>query len=157
MKKILIIRSIRVALVLALLCASMYLMFHKHYSFLILVFISLGLLEYSDSTLTWRLKRIENPRIRTSFIYTYLVAILVSVISVVYALIFTVGPEMGEASITLSVIDKNTLRSIVELMVKNPFNLLWLMYSVLIMLFSFRYYIIVVRVMAMYLDSDEEY
>jgi len=156
MKKTIIIRSVRVALVLAILCASMYLTCFRHYSFVILILVSLFFLDASDSMLVWRLKRIEDPRMRASFIYAYLIATLTGVVSVVYALISTVGPEMGEYSITLSAIDTSALRSIAGIMMENPFKLYWLIYSVLIVIFSFRYYVIVVRVMARYLDVDDE-
>lgn len=157
MKRIIIIRSLRVALVLAILCASLYLTCYRHYLFIIVILLSLFFLEISDSMLTWRLKRIEESQMRTSFIYVYLVATLAGVISGICAVISTVGPGMEEILIGLSATDTNALKSIVGLMVKTPFNLFWLMYSVFIVVFAFRYYIIVVRVMAIFLDTDEEY
>lgn len=157
MKRIIIIRSLRVALVLAILCASLYLTCYRHYAFVILILLSLFFLEVSDSMLAWRLKRIESPQMRTSFIYVYLVATLAGVISAICAVISTVRPGMEDILIGLFATDTNALKSIFGLMVKTPFNLFWLMYSMLVVLFSFRYYIIVVRVMTMFLDTDEEY
>ena len=156
MKRIIIIRSLRVALVLGILCASIYLTCYRHWSFIILILISLFFLDASDSMLAYRLKRIEDPHMRTSFIYVYLAAVIAGVVSGVYALISTVEPGMGESYIRLSAIDADALRSIVGLMIENPFNLFWFIFSVLILLFSFRYYVIVVRVMARYLDVDDE-
>ena len=157
MKRIIIIRSLRVALVLGILCASIYLTCYRHWSFIILILISLFFLDASDSMLAYRLKRIEDPHMRTSFIYVYLAAVIAGVVSGVYALISTVEPGMGESYIRLSAIDADALRSIVGLMIENPFNLFWFIFSVLVLLFSFRYYVIVVRVMARYLDVDDEY
>ena len=157
MKRIIIIRSMSVALVLAILCTSAGLMIFKSYWFIILLFASLFFLYSSDSKLVWRLKRIESPQMRTSFIYVYLVATLAGVISAICAVISTVRPGMEDILIGLFATDTNALKSIFGLMVKTPFNLFWLMYSMLIVLFSFRYYIIVVRVMTMFLDTDEEY
>jgi len=157
MKRIIIIRSLRVALVLGILCASIYLTCYRHWSFIILILISLFFLDASDSMLAYRLKRIEDPHMRTSFIYVYLAAVIAGVVSGVYALISTVESGMGESYIRLSAIDADALRSIVGLMIENPFNLFWFIFSVLVLLFSFRYYVIVVRVMARYLDVDDEY
>lgn len=157
MKKTIIIRSVRVALVLAILCASMYLTCFRHYSFVILILVSLFFLDASDSMLAYRLKRIEDPQMRSSFIYVYLVAVLAGAVSGVYALISTVGSGTEECSIRLSAIDANALESIMGLLIKNPFNLFWFLFSVLVVIFAFRYYVIVVRVMARYLDTDEEY
>ena len=71
MKRI-IIRSMSVALVLAILCTSAGLMIFKSYWFIILLFATLFLLDASDSMLAYRLKRIEDPQMRSSFIYVYL-------------------------------------------------------------------------------------
>jgi len=157
MKRIIIVRSLRVVLVLAILCAIVGLMIFKSYWFIILLFATLFLLDASDSMLAYRLKRIEDPQMRSSFIYVYLVAVLAGAVSGVYALISTVGSGTEECSIRLSAIDANALEFIMGLLIKNPFNLFWFLFSVLVVIFAFRYYVIVVRVMARYLDTDEEY
>lgn len=157
MKRIIIVRSLRVVLVLAILCVIVGLMIFKSYWFIILLFATLFLLDASDSMLAYRLKRIEDPQMRSSFIYVYLVAVLAGAVSGVYALISTVGSGTEECSIRLSAIDANALESIMGLLIKNPFNLFWFLFSVLVVIFAFRYYVIVVRVMARYLDTDEEY
>ena len=157
MKRIIIIRSVRVALVLAILCASVNLMLFKSYYFFILILVSLFFVDASDSMLVWRLKRIENPRTRTSFIYVYLVTTLVGICSGIYTLISTAGLEKKDLFTTFHAISSETVSSTMELIMKDPFILGCLMFSFLITIFSFRYFIIVVRVMARVLDSDEEY
>lgn len=157
MKRIIIVRSLRVVLVLTILCVIVGLMIFKSYWFIILLFATLFLLDASDSMLAYRLKRIEDPQMRSSFIYVYLVAVLAGAVSGVYALISTVGSGTEECSIRLSAIDANALEFIMGLLIKNPFNLFWFLFSVLVVIFAFRYYVIVVRVMARYLDTDEEY
>ncbi len=133
MKRIIIIRSLRVALVLAILCASVYLSFFKSWGFVLLILASIFFLDASDSMLVWRLKRIEDPQMRNSFIYVYLAFTLVAIGSCVYALLNRYNLEF-----------------------RNPYTLMWILYSVLVLVFSFRYFIIVVRVMARFLDEDRE-
>ena len=133
MKRIIIIRSLRVALVLAILCASVYLSFLKSWGFVLLILASIFFLDASDSMLVWRLKRIEDPQMRNSFIYVYLAFTLVAIGSCAYALLNRYNLEF-----------------------RNPYTLMWILYSVLVLVFSFRYFIIVVRVMARFLDEDYE-
>lgn len=133
MKRIIIIRSLRVALVLAILCASVYLSFFKSWGFVLLILASIFFLDASDSMLVWRLKRIEDPQMRNSFIYVYLAFTLVAIGSCAYVLLNRYNLEF-----------------------RNPYTLMWILYSVLVLVFSFRYFIIVVRVMARFLDEDYE-
>ena len=156
MKRIIIIRSLRVALVLAILCASMNLMIFRSYYFFILILGSLFFLDASDTMLVWRLKRIEDPRLRTSFIYVYLIATLAGVCSGIYALISTAGLGMKDLFTTSHTVSQEMVSSMMGQIMKDPFTLGWLMFSFLITIFAFRYFMIVVRVMARFLDTDEE-
>ncbi len=151
MKRI-IIRSMSVALVLAILCTSAGLMIFKSYRFIILLFASLFFLYSSDSKLVWRLKRIEDSWMRTLFIYVYLVATLVGICLGFCALASVAGLGMGEFITTFPSIDINALKSLTGQTLSEPFSLGWVLYSIMFTIFSFRYFVIVVRVMARHMD-----
>jgi len=131
MKKIIIIRSLRVALVLAILSTSLGLVLFKSYWFLILTIVSAFFLDATDSMLAFRLKRIVASRTRTSFIYVYLVIAVVSICFCAVAI----------ASITVPIIG-------------DLYTLMEVLYPGLLALFSFRYFVIVVRVMAKHMDDE---
>ena len=133
MKRTIIIRSLRVALVLAILCASMYLMFFKSGWFCILLLFGIFFLDAADSMLVWRLKRITKSHMRNGFLYAYLAVMLIAICVSAYSIAYKVEP-----------------------IVLDPHTLAWIVYPTLVAIFSFRYFVILVRVMARYMDINEE-
>jgi len=129
MKTVIIIRSLRVALVLGILCAGFVLTIFKSPWFIVLILVSLFFLDASDSMLVWRLKRIESRKMKYSFIAIYLAATLLAAGSCAYILLNRADLEP-----------------------EDPYTIMWIIYSALGLVFSFRYFIIVVRVMARSLD-----
>jgi hypothetical protein len=130
MKQIIIVRSLRVALVLAILCASAYLTLFRSPWFAILVLASIFFMDVVHSMLVWRLKLIENPQLRKFLIYVYLIISLISLLMSVYA--FMIRDN-------LNLTDLKTF--------------MWITYSILVVIFSFQYFLIVVKVMAVYSDE----
>ena len=133
MKQTIIIRSLRVALVLAIFCASLYLTVFKAWGFVFLLLVSVFFLDASDSMLVWRLKRITKSHMRNGFLYAYLAVTLIAICVCAYSIAYRVEP-----------------------VVLDPHTLAWIVYPALITIFSFRYFVIVARVMARYMDTDEE-
>lgn len=131
MKQTIIIRSLRVALVLAILSVSMNLTIFYSWGFVILLLVSMFFLDTTDSMLVWRLKRIEDPKMGNSFIYVYLAVTAVTFCLCAYALV-----------------NRSNLET------KNLYTMMWIFYSFMLMIFSFRYFIITVRVMTKFLDAD---
>ena len=131
MKKI-IIRSLRVAVVLAVLCISIDLLIFKSHWFFILLILSAFFLDATDSMLVWRLKRIVSTQARTSLIYSYFVVTVIAACSCAYAF----------ASKTVPIVE-------------NQVTFTLLMYSGFITIFAFRYFIIVVKVMERHMDYYE--
>lgn len=129
--KIIIIRSLRVVLVLAILCASVNLVFSKSLWFIPLMFVSFFFLDAADSMLVWRLKRITDSRFRSSLICAYLTTTVITACPWLYLLVFRINPIYeGRYVLTLVIL------------------------SGLVAIFSFRYFVIVVRVMARFMDKD---
>lgn len=126
-KRIIFIRSLRVVLALLFISVSMSLMVFVSYWFSLLLLPGIFFLDISDSMLEWRLKRITIVHIQSSLIYIYLIATLVGIGMVSCVLL---NKDVG-------------IR-------EKPYTLALLMYFVLIAIFSFRYFIIVVRVMTRY-------
>ena len=131
MKQTIIIRSLRVALVLAILSVSMNLTIFYSWGFVILLLVSMFFLDTTDSMLVWRLKRIEDSKMGNSFIYVYLAVTAVTFCLCAYALV-----------------NRSNLET------KNLYTMMWIFYSFMLMIFSFRYFIITVRVMTKFLDAD---
>ena len=125
--KRLIMRSLRVALVLAIFCVSVCLTIFKSPFFFILILLSIFFMDAVDSMLVWRLKRIEDSRVRNIFIHVYLAVTLIALGSCGYALKCRDSLKMSDLNIFI-----------------------WILYSILVMVFSFRYFVIVVRVMVKY-------
>jgi len=127
--KIIVIRSLRVALVLAILSASINLMVFVSPWFILLIGLSLFFLDAADSMLVWRLKRISVSQMKKSLIYVYLVITVITACICSYLVLYNREP-----------------------IIKIPYILACIMYSGLITIFSFRYFVIVVRIMARYMD-----
>ena len=117
-RSIIIIRSLRVALVLAIFCVSLYLTMFKSFWFTLAILASLLFLDASDSTVVWRIKRIEVYQNFKFLIQIYCTVSIASVGAGVYA------PVLG----TLS----------------SRYTWLVIMYAVLVIIFSLRYIVIVV-------------
>lgn len=132
MKKI-IIRSLRVALVLAILSASVIMLLFKSPWFLILTFATIFFLDASDSMLVYRLKRITVARTKTSLIYAYVATAIIAVYLCICVNLSNIGPIKD-----------------------NPYTLMKVMYSGLIAIFALRYVIILTLVSARF-DVDDEY
>ena len=120
-RSIIIIRSLRVALVLAILCVSFYLTMLKSLWFTLAILASLFFLDSSDSMVVWRIKRIEVYQNFKSLIQIYRTVSIASVCVGGYA--FVLG--------TLSVLESRYM---------------WLAiaYAVFVTIFSIRYIIMVV-------------
>jgi hypothetical protein len=131
MKRIIIIRSFRVALVLGILCGVINLMMLKSGWYCLLLLPTILFLDASDSMLVWRLKRITSSYLRSSLISAYLIVVLIAVCLCIHMWV-----------------NKHAM------MRENPYLMTFVLYPGLISLFSFRYFVIVVRVMARYMDRD---
>jgi hypothetical protein len=131
MRKI-VIRSLRVALVLAILCASLNLVLFKSVWFLLVLLPSLLLFDSADSMLVWRLKRITDSKARITLIRAYLIAALFSTFFCLYTIASNANP-----------------------IVESPYTITLIMYYGLASIFSFRYLIIVVRVATRFRDRDK--
>ena len=120
-RSVIIIRSLRVALVLAILCVSFYLTMFKDFGFTFATLASLFFLDASDSTVVWRIERIEIYQNFKSLIQIYRTVLIASVCMGVY--VFVLG--------TLSVLESRYM---------------WLaiVYAVLVTVFSIRYIVMVV-------------
>lgn len=130
--KSVIIRSLRVVLVLAILCVSVNLMLFKSFWFVILVIASIFFLDASDSMLVWRLKRIENHHLKHALIYAYMIVSLIALLLFGYVQMFRSNMAPTELS-----------------------TFMWIGCPPLVMAFSLRYFIIVLRVKTDFQDIDD--
>ena len=119
-RSIIIIRSLRVALVLAILCVSFYLTMLKSLGFTFAIFASLFFLDASDSMVVWRIKRIEVYQNFKSLIQIYRTVSIVSVCMGVYAFV------LGRLSV-----------------LESRYMWLAIVYAVLVTVFSIRYIVMV--------------
>ena len=132
MKSVIIIRSLRVVLVLAILCVSVNLMLFKSFWFVILVIASIFFLDASDSMLVWRLKRLENRHLKHALIHAYMIVSLIALLLFGYVLMSRSNMAPTELSTFMKI-----------------------GYPPLVMAFSLRYFIIVLRVKTDFQDIDD--
>lgn len=136
MKRLIIIRSLRVALALAILSVSVELTFFHSGWFFILLLVGIFFVDTADSMLVWRLKRNTIAQMNESLSYVYLAVSVIAICWCVYEITSANLPLLGE-----------------------PYSLMRILYPIMIAAFSFRYFAIVLRVMAImarYNKKDED-
>lgn len=121
MKKIILVRSLRVALVIAILSFGVKLTIFNSGWFVLLLLPSMLFLDATDSMLMHSLWRIEDAQMGRSFKYIYLISTLIAILFGTFVLVS---------------IDK-----------ANQYASMWIIFAVLTMIFSLKYFIIIVRVL----------